>query len=90
MILLQNSSGICQKVTTVNLRFVFLHYLFFKSLSLTAITAACSSKCYIESCSIGTTLHFPIANAKSASYSLGFERRYATAGIVSSDASANT
>ena len=28
---LQNSSGVCPKVTTVNLRFVFLHYLLFKS-----------------------------------------------------------
>ena len=60
------------------------------SLSLTAITAACSSNRGMERCRIGATRHFPITNAKSAEYSLGFERRYATADIVSSDASANT
>ena len=84
---LQNSSGVCPKVTTVNLCCVFLHYLFFKS---HPITVACSSKRGMERCRICATLHFPITNAQSAEYSLGFERRYATAHIVSSDASANT
>ena len=60
------------------------------SLSLTAITAACNSKCGMERCRIGATLHFPITNVKSAEYSFGFDRRYATAHIVSSDASADT
>ena len=41
----------------------------------------------MEKCRIDVTLHFPITNAE---YSLGFERRYATAHIVPSDASANT
>ena len=43
----------------------------------------------MERCRIGATQHFPITNTKSAEYSLGFERRYATAHIVSSDASEN-
>ena len=60
------------------------------SLSLTAITTACKSKRGMERCRIGATLHFAITKVKSAEYSLGFERRYATAHIVSSEASANT
>ena len=60
------------------------------SLSFTAITAACSSKRGMERSRIGATLHFPITNAKSAEYSLGFERRYTTVHILSLDASANT
>ena len=54
------------------------------------MTAACDSKRGIEIYCIGATLHFPITHAKSAESSLGYERRYATAHIVSSDASANT
>ena len=84
---LQNSSGVCPKVTTVNLRFAFPHYLFFKS---HRHHCCFSSKRGMERCRIGATLHFPNTNAKSAEYSFGFERRYATAHIVSSDASANT
>ena len=51
------------------------------------MTAACSSKRGIEMCRISATMDFPTANAKFAGVSLGCERRYATAKIVSCDAS---
>ena len=74
-----------------------LHFWIFDSCSLTicsfstnATTAACNSKRGIEKFGVGATLHFQTTNAKSAEYSLGCERRYATAHIVSLDASAKT
>ena len=60
------------------------------SFNLTAMTAACNSNRGIERCLIGSTLHFPMTKAKSSEYSFGCERRWATAHIVFSDASANT
>ena len=55
------------------------------------MTAAFNSKRGIKKCRIGATLYFLPTNAKSAEYSLGFERSFATtAHLVSSDASAKT
>ena len=58
------------------------------SCSLTVMTVACSSKRGIKKFGIDETLHFATTNAKSAEYSMGFEHKYATRHIVSSDASA--
>ena len=70
--LLQNCSWPWPKTAHIHLHFVLLDYLFFQ---LPCHDCCMSFDLFVTRCLSGATLLFLIANAKSADYSFGCERR---------------
>ena len=68
-----------------NLHFLFLEYLYFQA---HCHDCRLQFQLGVERCLIGAIMFFAIKKTKSADYASGFQRRYATAHIVSSNAPA--